>query len=135
MTRAQWLRLVLVLALIGPAAAAVEPVTLRATLQVASSNELLGRSMEQFKEEVERETKKALRVEIFDRGKLYIDDQQVAGVRADIENSQSHTATVVAPLLPVRRRLARCPRSTWCSRVRGSSSATLPTRARSSGAT
>jgi C4-dicarboxylate-binding protein DctP len=82
MTRARWLRLVLALALIGPAATASEPVTLRVTLQIAASNEMLGRSMVQFKEEVERETREALRVEIFDRGKLYIDDQVVGAVQS-----------------------------------------------------
>jgi C4-dicarboxylate-binding protein DctP len=81
MTTARWLRLILALALIGPAAAA-EPVTLRVTLQIATSNELLGSSMVHFKQEAEKLSTGTLRIEIFDRGKLYIDDQVVGAVQS-----------------------------------------------------
>jgi len=73
------------------------------------------------------------------------DDQQVAGVGADVEDAEAH-----APNLPGRRaagpegrgpgvarppRLARCPKSTWSFRARSWSSPTRPTRGRCSGAT
>jgi C4-dicarboxylate-binding protein DctP len=51
-------------------------------LQVPASNPQLGLSVVQFKEEVEKETQKSVRVEIFDRGKLYIDDQVVGAVQS-----------------------------------------------------
>jgi C4-dicarboxylate-binding protein DctP len=80
MTR--WLCLALALALVGAGATAAEPVTLRVTLQIATSNEMLGSSMVHFKQEVEKLSKGALRIEIFDRGKLYIDDQVVDAVKS-----------------------------------------------------
>ena len=80
-TRA-WLYSCLALAMSATVCNAAEPITLRFTLQVAASNPQLGLSVVQFKEEVERETQKALRVEIFDQGKLYIDDQVVGAVQS-----------------------------------------------------
>jgi C4-dicarboxylate-binding protein DctP len=71
----------LAFAVIGGARAA-DPVTLRLTLQVPASNPQLGLSIVQFKEEVERETQKSVLVELFDRGKLYIDDQVVGAVQS-----------------------------------------------------
>src|SRR5262245_14849274 len=82
MARGTCLCVFLALALTAPFAVAAEPVTLRFTLQVSASNPQLGLSVVQFKEEVERETQKSLRVEIFDEGKLYIDDQVVGAVQS-----------------------------------------------------
>ena len=81
MTIRVWLCALLALMMSASVCAAAEPTTLRFTLQVAASNPQLGLSVVQFKEEVERETQKSLRVEIFDRGKLYIDDQVVGAVQ------------------------------------------------------
>jgi C4-dicarboxylate-binding protein DctP len=76
------LYLVLTLWVIAPVASRAEPVKLRVTLQVPASNPQLGLGVVQFKEEVEREAQQAVQVEIFDRGKLYIDDQVVDAVQS-----------------------------------------------------
>ena len=82
MTGRAWLCALLALTLGASDGGAAEPITLKFTLQVAASNPQLGLSVVQFKEEVERETQKSLRVEIFDQGKLYIDDQVVGAVQS-----------------------------------------------------
>jgi C4-dicarboxylate-binding protein DctP len=70
-----------VLAVSAPVCSA-EPITLKFTLQVAASNPQLGLPVVQFKEEVERETNKAVLVEIFDKQRLFIDDQVVGAVQS-----------------------------------------------------
>jgi C4-dicarboxylate-binding protein DctP len=82
MAKGTWLYVFLALAVSAPVSSATEPVTLRFTLQVPASNPQLGLSVVQFKEEVERETQRSVRVEIIDRGKLYIDDQVVGAVQS-----------------------------------------------------
>ena len=82
MTRVAWLYAFIAVTMSASVCAAAEPTTLKFTLQVAAANPQLGSSVVQFKEEVERETQKALRVEIFDQGKLYIDDQVVGAVQS-----------------------------------------------------
>ncbi len=82
MVRGAWLYVFLAVALSASVCCAAEPVTLRFTLQVAASNPQLGLSVVQFKEDVERETQRSVQVEIFDRGKLYIDDQVVGAVQS-----------------------------------------------------
>lgn len=71
-------------ALVAGAAACVagEPVTLKLSLQVATDNPQLGVSVVQFKDEVERESKKSVLVEIFDKGRLYIDDQVLGAIQS-----------------------------------------------------
>jgi C4-dicarboxylate-binding protein DctP len=68
--------------MMAPVGSRAEPVKLRVALQVPASNPQLGQSVVQFKEEVERETQGAVLVEIFDRGKPYIDDQIVGAVES-----------------------------------------------------
>jgi C4-dicarboxylate-binding protein DctP len=80
--RALWSCLLIVLDLIAPCAVASEPIKIRATVQVPVTEPFLGASVGRFKEEVEKETGNAIVVEIFDRGKLYIDDQVVDAVRS-----------------------------------------------------
>lgn len=82
MGRGLWLCAFLALAVSAPVAGAAEPVALRFTLQVPASNPHLGLSVVQFKDGVEKATEQAVRVEIFDRGKLYIDDQVVGAVQS-----------------------------------------------------
>ena len=41
---------------------------------------MLGKSLARFKEDVEKRSDDAISVEIFDKGKLYIDDQTVGAV-------------------------------------------------------
>jgi C4-dicarboxylate-binding protein DctP len=53
---------------------------IRVTLQLPITDALLGRSLARFEEEVERRSGKAIDVEIFDKGRLYIDDETVAAV-------------------------------------------------------
>jgi C4-dicarboxylate-binding protein DctP len=75
--------LCLTLVLIGAGAAAAETViTLRVVTQIVTTNELLGSSMVHFKREVEKLSNGALRIEIFDKDKLYIDDQILAAVQS-----------------------------------------------------
>ena len=61
--------------------AVAQPIKLRLTLQVPITNHL-GVNLVQFKDEVERRTKNAISIEIFDRGQLYIDDRVVDAVSA-----------------------------------------------------
>lgn len=53
---------------------------LRATLFLPATDALLGNSLVRFKEAVERRSEKAITVEIFDKGRLYIDDETVGAV-------------------------------------------------------
>jgi C4-dicarboxylate-binding protein DctP len=57
-----------------------QQVTLRATLQVATSEPYLGAPLAQLKDEVEKRSNNALSIQIIDKGKLYIDTQVVGGV-------------------------------------------------------
>jgi C4-dicarboxylate-binding protein DctP len=62
--------------------AAAQQTKLRATLQLPATDALLGKSLVRFKEDVEKTSSGAIAVEIFDKGKLYIDDQTVEAVRS-----------------------------------------------------
>src|SRR5262245_4388565 len=70
------------LALIAPVAAETPPAKLRVTIQVAATDPFLGAGVVQFKNELEREAANGLSVEIFDQGKLYIDDQVIGAVKS-----------------------------------------------------
>jgi C4-dicarboxylate-binding protein DctP len=72
----------LMLALIAPAIARAEPVKLRASLQTPTTNPHLGHSLVLFKEEVEKQSKQSITIEIFDKGKLFIDDNVLQGVQS-----------------------------------------------------
>jgi C4-dicarboxylate-binding protein DctP len=78
--RCRWLWSFLAVLLIQPPAANAQQVKLRATLQVAASEPYLGVPLVRFKEEVERRSDKALSVEIYDKGQLYIDTQVVDAI-------------------------------------------------------
>lgn len=68
--------------LVSPFPAAAQETKLRATLQLPITDALLGKSLARFKEDVERRSDGAISVEIFDKGKLYIDDQTVGAVES-----------------------------------------------------
>src|SRR5262245_55020041 len=55
---------------------------LRTTLQLPITDALLGKSLARFKEDVEKRSDGAIIIEIFDKGKLYIDDQTVGAVES-----------------------------------------------------
>ena len=74
--------LLLTLALIGPIRAETASTKLRLTIQVAANEPFLGAPVVQFKNDVERETANAVSIEIFDKGKLYIDNQVVDAVKS-----------------------------------------------------
>ena len=79
--RLLWLVLAcLLLSWIWPFRAEAQQTKLRATLQLPATDALLGQSLVRFKEDVERRSNNAVSIEIFDRGKLYIDDQTVDAV-------------------------------------------------------
>src|SRR5689334_25155783 len=80
--RALWSGLLVALGLVVPGAVTAQSVKLRATLQVPVTEPFLGASIGQFKAEVEKETANAISIEIFDSGKLYVDDQVVDAVRS-----------------------------------------------------
>ncbi len=63
-----------------PLAAEGQQTKLRVTLQLPATDALLGKSLVRFKEEVEKQSNGAISVEIFDKGKLYIDDRTVGAV-------------------------------------------------------
>jgi C4-dicarboxylate-binding protein DctP len=75
-----WLVMVLASLLSQATAANAQQVTLRATLQVAATEPYLGVPLVRFKEEVEKRSAKAISIEIFDGGKLYIDTQVVDAI-------------------------------------------------------
>jgi len=68
--------------LLSPFHAEAQETRLRATLQLPASDALLGKSLVRFKEDVEKRSNKAISIEIFDKGKLYIDDQTVGAVES-----------------------------------------------------
>jgi C4-dicarboxylate-binding protein DctP len=68
-------------AAIAPVGAA-EPIHLRLSTQFPNGEPFMGPSVVQFKEEVERETGGAVTVEIFDKSKLYIDNEVVDAVKS-----------------------------------------------------
>ena len=65
-----------------PLPAAAQETKLRATLQLPVTDALLGKSLARFKEDVEKRSNGAISIEIFDKGKLYIDDQTVGAVES-----------------------------------------------------
>ena len=66
--------------LILPFKSYAQPVNLRATIQVAITDPFMGVSLARFKEEIDKQDEKTLSVEIFEKGKLYIDDEVVDAV-------------------------------------------------------
>jgi C4-dicarboxylate-binding protein DctP len=81
MARQQWICAFLASLLLMPGSAGAQQVKLRASVQVEATDPFLGTNLMLFKEEVERQTGKAITVEIFDKGQLY-NDQQVVGAVA-----------------------------------------------------
>jgi C4-dicarboxylate-binding protein DctP len=77
-TRLLYLALASLLTL--PLDAEAQQVNLRATIQVAISDPFMGVSLARFKEEVEKQKDKTISVEIFEKGKLFIDDEVVDAV-------------------------------------------------------
>jgi C4-dicarboxylate-binding protein DctP len=80
-------RLLFALALVAgilalPSPALAQTTKLRATLQLPITDALLGKSLARFKEEVEKRSNGAISIEVFDKGKLYIDDQTVGAVES-----------------------------------------------------
>jgi C4-dicarboxylate-binding protein DctP len=75
-----WLWSVLVFFLCQPFGADAQQLKLRATLQVAASEPYLGVPLVRFKEEVERRSGKAISIEIYDKGRLYVDTQVVGAI-------------------------------------------------------
>jgi TRAP-type C4-dicarboxylate transport system substrate-binding protein len=68
--------------LLPPLPAEAQQTKLRATLQLPITDALLGKSLARFKDAVEQRSNKTISIEIFDKGKLYIDDQTVGAVEA-----------------------------------------------------
>jgi C4-dicarboxylate-binding protein DctP len=62
------------------APAQAQQTKLRATLFLSAADGLLGQSLVRFKQSVEKSSEKAITVEIFDKGRLYIDDETVGAV-------------------------------------------------------
>ena len=63
-----------------PHAANAQAVKFRLTLQVPIAEPYLGLPLAHFKDEVEKRSDKAIAIEVFDRGKLYVDQQVVGAV-------------------------------------------------------
>ena len=97
--RCLWLLLVVVAAAL-PAQVGAEPITLRVSLQIPASNPIMGRGVVLFKEQVERETEGALRIEIFDSGKLYNDEQVVGAVQSGAIEMGSAVISQISKRLP-----------------------------------
>jgi C4-dicarboxylate-binding protein DctP len=78
--KTQLLNLALASLLTLPLGAEAQQVKLRATIQVAISDPFMGVSLARFKDELDKQNDKLVSVEIFERGKLYIDDEVVDAV-------------------------------------------------------
>jgi C4-dicarboxylate-binding protein DctP len=80
--RVAWFFMVLecLSAWISPAAA--QQTKLRATLQLPITDALLGKSLARFKADVERRSDGAIAIEVFDKGKLFTDNQTVGAVES-----------------------------------------------------
>jgi len=63
-------------------AQAQQQIKLKATLFLPTADALLGQSLVRFRDSVERRSGKAITVEIFDKGQLYIDDETVGAVES-----------------------------------------------------
>jgi C4-dicarboxylate-binding protein DctP len=63
-----------------PFRADAQDVKLRATIQVAITERLWGVALGRFKEEIEKRSDKTVSIEVFDKGKRYIDDEVVDAV-------------------------------------------------------
>jgi C4-dicarboxylate-binding protein DctP len=77
---ARLLGLALALLLVSPHGVSAQEVKLRATIQVALTERLWGVALARFKDEIERRSNKAISIEVFDKGRLYIDDLAVDAV-------------------------------------------------------
>src|SRR5262245_61344369 len=65
---ARWFAVSLTFLLMASFPAGAQPTKLRATVQVAATNPLLGIGLVHLKEEVEKRTDKSLTIEVFDKG-------------------------------------------------------------------
>jgi C4-dicarboxylate-binding protein DctP len=83
-----------------PARVGAEPITLRVSLQIPATNPIMGRGVVLFKEQVEKESEGALRVEIFDSGKLYNDQQVVGAVQSGAIEMGSAVISQISKRLP-----------------------------------
>jgi C4-dicarboxylate-binding protein DctP len=68
--------------LIASFPAAAQQTKLRATLQLPITDAMLGKGLARFKENVEKLSGGEITIEIFDKGKLYTDDQTVGAVKS-----------------------------------------------------
>jgi C4-dicarboxylate-binding protein DctP len=102
----RWFCAILVVLWLPTGAAGAQQVRLKANLQVPVSNPFYGVTLVRFKEEVERQSKGTLIVEIFDKGQLYENHQVVDAVSSgavDIGVTAAHNfvekAVVAAGIL------------------------------------
>jgi C4-dicarboxylate-binding protein DctP len=72
--------LALTVLLVSCFAADAQQAKLRATIQVSLTERLWGVALARFKEEVEKQSDKTISLEVFDSGKLYLDDDTVDAV-------------------------------------------------------
>ena len=77
--KGRWFCLLFVSLLLPAPEAGAQEVKLKANLQFPVSNPVFGGSLTRFKEEVERESKNAVVIEIFDKSQLATDYQVVDG--------------------------------------------------------
>jgi C4-dicarboxylate-binding protein DctP len=81
-----------------------QQVKLKANLQFPLSNPVFGGSLARFKDEVERQSGRAIVVEIFDKAQLFTDDQVVDAVSSgaiDIAMTATHQFSYKVPLAGV----------------------------------
>jgi C4-dicarboxylate-binding protein DctP len=78
--KARFFCLALASLLIAPLNADAQDVKLRATIQVAITERFWGVALGHFKEEIEKRTNKTISIEVFDKGRRYIDDEAVDAV-------------------------------------------------------
>jgi C4-dicarboxylate-binding protein DctP len=101
MKRSRWFWPVWLLAALMPVSGvSAEPITLRVSLQIPAANPIMGRGVVLFKEQVEKETEGAIRIEIYDKGKLYNDHQVVGAVQSGAIEMGSAVISQISKRLP-----------------------------------
>jgi C4-dicarboxylate-binding protein DctP len=95
--RGLWFSLIVILAAIAPHAAASEPIKIKVSVQFPVTEPFIGASLARFKATVEKETRKAIVVEIFER---VIDDHIVGQVRSGEKEMGVAANNQISRLLP-----------------------------------
>lgn len=100
MLRALWNIILLSVAVIAPQQAQSDPVKLRFSSQFAPNEPFIGMSLQQYKTEAEKAAANSLTLELFDKGRLYIDNQVLDAVKSGAVEMAIVGINQVAKVIP-----------------------------------